>query len=68
MALHFSRQNGEIEMHYVQRKGNGYLETVDEFEKWSEAKKMVKEYRLADPYASYYLSQRACKDWREIDV
>ena len=52
-------------MVYVQRKGNGYLETVDQFPKWREALTMVKEYRLSDPDAEYYLSQRACKDWNK---
>ena len=52
-------------MTYIQRKGGGYLETVDEFELYKEAALMVKEYRLSDPYGFYYLSNRACKEWRE---
>ncbi len=52
-------------MNYIQRKGNGLLETVDEFEKFKEAKAMLAEYRLADPSAQYYISSRACKDWRD---
>lgn len=52
-------------MVYIQRKGDGYLETVEEFETRKEGIKMVKEYRLADPYGYYYLSSRACKDWKE---
>jgi len=51
-------------MVYVQRKGNGYLETVDEFESRKEAVAMIKEYRLSDPSAIYYLSRRCCKAWR----
>jgi len=51
-------------MVYVQRKGNGYLETVDEFETRKEAVAMIKEYRLSDPSATYYLSRRCCKAWR----
>lgn len=50
---------------YIQRKGNGYLETVDEFETAKEARVMLKEYRLADPSAEYYLSTRPCKAWIE---
>lgn len=50
-------------MIYIQRKGNGYLETVDEFETRSEALDMLAEYRMADPYADHYLSSRPCKDW-----
>lgn len=52
-------------MTYIQRKGDGYLETVDEFETLKEAKAMLAEYRLADPTAHHYLSSRACRDWRE---
>ena len=48
---------------YVQRVGQGYRETVDEFETRKEALGMVCEYRLSDPSAHYYLSTRACKDW-----
>jgi hypothetical protein len=50
-------------MIYIQRKGDGYLETVDQFETWKEARAMLAEYRLSDPYAVYYISSRACKDW-----
>jgi hypothetical protein len=52
-------------MTYIQRKDNYGLETVDEFNKYSEARKMLTEYRMSDPYAEYYLSQRACKGWSE---
>ena len=48
---------------YIQRKGDGYLETVDEFTTRREARAMLNEYRTADPSAYYYLSQRACKAW-----
>jgi hypothetical protein len=51
---------------YIQRKDSRFgLETVDQFETRKEGLKMVKEYRLSDPYANYYLSSRACKEWRE---
>jgi hypothetical protein len=52
---------------YIQRKDLQFntLETVDEFETFREAQAMLIEYRLADPYANYYMSQRPCKDWRE---
>lgn len=52
-------------MTYIQRKGDGYLETVDEFETLKEAKAMLAGYCLADPTAQHYLSSRACRDWRE---
>jgi hypothetical protein len=48
---------------YIQRKGQGYLETVDEFETRREALDMLKEYRMSDPSADYYISSRACKNW-----
>jgi hypothetical protein len=52
-------------MKYIQRKDKqtGQLETVDEFETATEAKAMVIEYRISDPYAHYYISNRPCKDW-----
>lgn len=52
-------------MVYIQRKGQGYLETVDQFETRKEARAMLSEYRLSDPSAFYYLSSRACREWRE---
>lgn len=52
-------------MTYIQRKGHGYLETVDEFTTRREAVAMLREYCFADPSAEYYLSTRACKAWRE---
>lgn len=52
-------------MYYIQRKGQGYLETVDEFETRKEAKAMLREYQAADPSARYYLSRRACFAWRD---
>jgi hypothetical protein len=50
-------------MFYIQRKDSNYLETVDQFEKRNEARKMLSEYQLSDPYAKYYFSTRPCKDW-----
>ena len=53
-------------MIYINRKDDfGNLETVDEFgEGRKYAKEMLKEYRLSDSSAYYYMSQRPCKDWR----
>lgn len=53
---------------YINRKGQGYTETVDEFpfntrEERKEARRCLSEYILSDNSASYWLSQRACKDW-----
>ena len=55
----------ESDMRYIQRRGNGYLETVDEFTTHREAREMLKEYRLSDPSAYFYISQRSCADWRK---
>tara|TARA_R100000951_G_scaffold44972_1_gene38335 strand:- start:1246 stop:1422 length:177 start_codon:yes stop_codon:yes gene_type:complete len=53
-------------MIYINRKDNyGNLETVDEFKQGRKyAKEMLKEYRISDRYAHYYISQRSCKKWR----
>ncbi len=48
---------------YIQRLGDGQLETVDEFPTRREAQTNLAEYRMSDPGAHYYLSQRACADW-----
>ena len=50
---------------YIQRRGNGQLETVDEFATRKEAREMLKEYQLADSGAHYYTSTRACAHWRK---
>jgi hypothetical protein len=52
-------------MKYIQRKDKHGLETIDEFETMKEAREMVKEYRIADPYAFYYVSSQPCKEWKE---
>ena len=52
-------------MIYIQRKGQGYLETVDEFETRKEARKMLAEYQMSDPSGYYYLSSRCCKGWKD---
>jgi hypothetical protein len=49
--------------YYVQRKGQGYLETVDQFDTRKEALAMLAEYRKADPSARFYLSRRPCNAW-----
>jgi len=51
-------------MTYIQRKGDGYLETIDEFSTRKEARAMLAEYQLGDPYGHYYLSSRSCKGWK----
>jgi len=57
-------------MIYINRKDDfGNLETVDEFNQERKyAKEMLKEYRLSDPSAYYYMSQRPCKDWQLDEV
>ena len=55
-------------MIYINRKDNfRNLETVDEFKEGRKyAKEMLKEYRLSDASAYYYMSQRPCKNWKEV--
>lgn len=52
-------------MIYIQRKDAYQLETIDQFETRKEAMAMLEEYQLGDFSASYYLSSRACNEWRE---
>ena len=52
-------------MLYIQRKGDGYLETVDEFGTMLEARKMLHEYQFSDRSGHYYISTRCCNDWRD---
>ena len=52
-------------MTYIQRKEDNQLETVDQFDSYREAKEMIKEYWLSDPYAIYYLSSKACRAWND---
>lgn len=52
-------------MIYIQRNGNGYLETVAEAASCREARAMLAEYRASDPSGYYYTSSRACKAWRD---
>ena len=52
-------------MKYIQRKDSNGLETVDEFETYKEARQMLKEYRISDTSAEYYISSRCCKHWKE---
>jgi hypothetical protein len=51
--------------YYIQRQGEGYLETVDEFETRKEAKLMLAEYQANDSGGIHYISQRACKGWQK---
>jgi len=52
-------------MQYINMKGLYGTETVDQFETYSEAREMVKEYNYGDYNNHYYISQRCCKDWKE---
>jgi len=57
--------NGEGMKAYIQRKDQYQLETVDEFDTQKEARAMLKEYRMSDNSAQYYISSRPCKAWRD---
>lgn len=53
-----------MKTYYIQRKDGNQLETVDEFTSRKEAREMLREYRMSDTSAHYYISSRACKDWK----
>lgn len=55
-------------MQYIQRKDYQFhtLETVDQFDTAKEARAMVREYRIADQSADYYISTRPCRNWNEV--
>lgn len=57
---------------YINRKGQGYTETVDDFSTTNkkddraarlDARLTLAEYCFSDKTANYYLSHRACKGW-----
>jgi len=52
-----------MKTYYIQRRANGYLETVDEFNSHKESRQMLAEYRMSDPAAYFYISSRCCKAW-----
>jgi len=49
--------------YYIQRKGDGYLETVDCFNTRKEANSARYEYVMSDNSGVYYISSRPCKGW-----
>jgi len=50
---------------YINVKENGMVETIDEFEAYNEARKMLKEYKILHSYyLGAYLSKRSTKEWR----
>ena len=51
--------------YYIQRKEGRNLETVDEFTTRKEANEMRREYVMSDPTARFYISTRACKNWKD---
>ena len=52
-------------MRYINREGQGYRETVSECKTRKEARQELHEYQQSDPSARYWISSRACKDWRD---
>jgi len=56
-------------MLYINRKSVNHpsqgVETVDEFPTFKEADAMLNEYRMSDYSATYYISNRSTKAWRE---
>ena len=53
-------------MTYLNIKENGKVETLDSFDTYKEAKKMIREYQLAsDYYLGSYLSSRCTKEYKK---
>jgi len=51
-------------MTYINIKENGIVETIDQFDSYKEALKMLKEYRIASSYYyTAYLSSRSTQNW-----
>jgi hypothetical protein len=48
---------------FINRKDANHRETVDEFTTRKEARAMLTEYRMADPTAEHWISNRPCKGW-----
>ena len=59
-------------MPYINRHNDIYkqdqVETVDQFDTYAEARKMLAEYRLADPSGRYRISQRSTQAWRNAEI
>jgi hypothetical protein len=51
-------------MFYIQLRSAYLLETVNEFETRKEARAMLKKYQLSNWAGFYYISTRACKNWK----
>lgn len=52
-------------MTYINIKEKGKVETLDQFETYTEAKAMLKEYFIASYYYyGAYLSSRCTKEWK----
>ena len=52
-------------MRYINRFGQSIRETVDEFATRKEAIAALREYRISDPSARYWISSRCCRGWRD---
>lgn len=50
---------------YINRRGNDYGETVDEFETQEEAERMLSEYRMSDRAGSYRISRTPTPGWND---
>jgi len=51
--------------YYIQRKDGSDLETVSENERLKDARHDLAEYQFSEPTVYYFISSRACKEWRE---
>ena len=53
-------------MFYINYKFNNTTgnETLDEAKTINEARRLLSEYNVADPYGDYWISDRCCKNWK----
>jgi hypothetical protein len=53
-------------MFYINYKFNNETgnETLDEAKTINEARRLLSEYNVADPYGDYWISDRCCKNWK----
>jgi hypothetical protein len=53
-------------MFYINYKFNNETgnETLDEALDIGEARKLLSEYNMSDPYGDYWISNKSCKNWK----
>ena len=49
-------------MKYINYKFNGENETLEECQTEDEARFLLQEYQISDPFGEYWISSRKCKE------